>query len=196
MKGVILRVPDEELSRRRRTGIDRYDEMWEGVLHMAPAPAYEHQRLVSAIDRSLGPLCERSGRGVLAPGINVFSDAITTSDYRIPDLTFVAAGRQHIMAADGIRGGGPDAVIEVRSPDDESYEKFPFFARLGVREVIIVHRDSKEVELYRLEGSEYTQAGRNEEGWLESEVFEVRFTTSDSNLVIRDCREPASQVQI
>ena len=71
MKGLILRVPEEELARRRLTGIDRYDEMWEGVLHMAPA--YEHQRLVSAIDRFLGPLCERSGRGVLAPGINVFA---------------------------------------------------------------------------------------------------------------------------
>ena len=91
---------------------------------MAPAPAYEHQRLVSAIDRFLGPLCERSGRGVLAPGINVFGDAATNEDYRIPDLTFVAAGRQHIMAPHGIRGGGPYAVTEVRSPDDESYEKF------------------------------------------------------------------------
>jgi hypothetical protein len=48
-------------------------------------------------------------------GINVFGDATTTEDYRIPDLTFVAAGRQHIIAADGIRGGGPDAVVEVRS---------------------------------------------------------------------------------
>src|SRR5207247_10934467 len=89
MKGLILRVPDEELARRRQTGIDRYDEMWEGVLHMAPAPAFEHQRIVSALDRFLGPLCERSERGVLALGINVFGDATTTQDYRIPDLTFV-----------------------------------------------------------------------------------------------------------
>ncbi len=42
MKAVALEVSDEELAWRRRTGIDRYDEMWEGVLYMAPAPAYEH----------------------------------------------------------------------------------------------------------------------------------------------------------
>ena len=32
MKALILQVSDEELARRRLTGIDRYDEMWEGVL--------------------------------------------------------------------------------------------------------------------------------------------------------------------
>src|SRR2546426_11675351 len=46
MKGVILQVSEEALARRRQTGVDRYDEMWEGALHMAPAPAYEHQRIV------------------------------------------------------------------------------------------------------------------------------------------------------
>ena len=196
MKGLILRVPEEELARRRLTGIDRYDEMWEGVLHMAPAPAFEHQRIVSALDRFLGPLCERSERGVLALGINGFGDATTTQDYRIPDLTFVAAGRQHIVAADGIRGGGPDAVIEVRSPDDESYEKFPFFARLGVREVIVVHRDSRDVELYHLAGSVYMATARDDKGRLRSEVLDVHFLRAGSHLVIEDCRDPSTRSEI
>jgi hypothetical protein len=84
MKALILQVSDEELARRRLTGVDRYDEMWEGVLHMPPAPAYEHQRLVSAIDRFLGPLCERRGRGILVLAVNVFNDAAPNPDYRIP----------------------------------------------------------------------------------------------------------------
>ena len=38
MKAVIPEVPEYMLWERRRTGADRWDEMWEGVLHMAPAP--------------------------------------------------------------------------------------------------------------------------------------------------------------
>src|SRR5256712_6297687 len=100
MKAVVLSVTDEELAKRRRTGIDRFDEMWEGVLHIAPAPAYEHQRIVSAIDRSLGTLCEQRGRGVLAIRINVVNDASNEPDYRIPDFSFVPNARQHILAPD------------------------------------------------------------------------------------------------
>ena len=172
MKALILQLPEEELVRRRQTGIDRYDEMWAGVLHMAPAPAYEHQRMVSAIDRFVGALCDRYARGVLAPGINVFSDASGSQDYRIPDLTFVSAERQHIIAPDGIRGGGPDVVIEIRSPEDETYAKLPFFARLGVREVIVVQRDSKDVEIFRLVGSEYMAVLQDDRGWTRSERTE------------------------
>ena len=32
MKAIIRQVDEEELARRKLTGIDRYDEMWEGVL--------------------------------------------------------------------------------------------------------------------------------------------------------------------
>jgi Uma2 family endonuclease len=193
MKAVVLQVSEETLARRHQTGVDRYDEMWEGVLHMAPAPAYEHQRMVSAIDRFLGPLCERYARGMLAPGINVFSDASASQDYRIPDLTFVAAGRQDIIAPDGIRGGGPDAVIEVRSPEDETYDKLPFFARLGVREVIVVHCDTKETEIYHLAGREYVAVSRDHQGWLRSEVLNARFArTSSSRLVIEALADDAS----
>ena len=197
MRGVILQVSGEELARRRQTGIDRYDEVWEGVLHMAPAPAYEHQRIVSAMDRFLGPLCERTARGVLAPGINVFNEASASQDYRIPDLTFVAAGRRDIIAPDGIRGGGPDAVIEIRSPEDETDDKLPFFARLGVREVIVVQRDTKEIEIYRLTGHEYVAVFRDPHGWLRSEVLQVRFTHGNPDrLIIEDLDDSSTQAEI
>lgn len=197
MKALILQLPEEEMARRRWTGIDRYDEMWEGVLHMAPAPAYEHQRIVSAIDRFLGPLCERYARGMLAPGINIFSDASSSQDYRIPDLTFVATERQHIIAPDGIRGGGPDAVIEIRSPEDETYDKFPFFARLGVREVIVVHRDTKEVEIYQLVGPQYVAVSQDDRGWTRSDVLNVRFRRTDANrLIVEDPADSLNRTEI
>ncbi len=197
MKAVVLQVPEAELARRRRSGIDRYDEMWEGVLHMAPAPAVEHQRILSALDRFLGPLCDARARGVVAPGINVFSDAMSSEDYRIPDLTFVSAHRRHIVAPDGTRGGGPDAVIEVRSPQDETYDKLPFYAGLAVREVIVVQRDSREPEIYRLAGSQYVAVAKDGEGWLSSDVLKVRFRLSDSTrLIVEDLDDRSARTEI
>jgi Uma2 family endonuclease len=196
MKGVVLHVSEEELAHRRLTGIDRFDEMWEGVLHMAPAPAYEHQRIVSALDRFLGRLCETDGRGTLTIQINVFGDtAIPSQDYRIPDLTFVAAGREHVLAADGARGG-PDAVIEVRSPHDETYDKLPFFARLGVREVIVIDRDSKRTEIYRLAGTQYVAVAIDERGGLRSDVLSVRFFLANDRLALEDLANPSARAEI
>ena len=39
MKAVMANVPEHILEWRRRTGADQWDEMWEGVLHMAPSPS-------------------------------------------------------------------------------------------------------------------------------------------------------------
>ena len=191
MKAVILNVPDHELVERHRRGADRFDEMWDGVLHMAPAPAYEQQRIVSAVLVFLAPLCERRGQGVLALGINVFNEMSPAPDYRIPDFTFVASGREGLLARDGVRGGGPDAVIEVRSPDDETYDKLPFFARLGVREVIVIDRDTKQPEIFRLAGSQYVAVQADSDRWLRSEVMHVRFRRTDAGrLVIADLDDP------
>lgn len=192
-----MHVTDELLAERRRTGIDRFDEMWEGVLHMAPAPMVEHQRIVGELQVFLGPLCRRRGRGVLVAQINVFNESSPTEDYRIPDLTFVATGHEHILARDGTRGGGPDAVIEVRSLGDETYEKFPFFARIGVREVIVVHRDTKDVEVYRLAGPQYVALQADSDGWLRSDVLRVRFTRTDAGRpLIEDVDDPTNRTEI
>jgi Uma2 family endonuclease len=197
MKAVVLHVTDEELTERHRRGLDRFDEMWEGVLHMAPAPAYEHQRIVTGLDRFLGTLCDRHKRGVLALGINVFDETSTVPDYRIPDFTFVAAGREHLLARDGVRGGGPEAVIEVRSPEDETYEKLPFFARIGVREVIVIDRDTKRPEIYRLAGPQFLAVQPDRDGWLGSETLHVRFTVSHTGrLVIEDADDSSVRTEI
>jgi hypothetical protein len=46
MRTLVLDPPTaglgELLERRRRSGLDRLDEVWEGVLHMVPAPSGEH----------------------------------------------------------------------------------------------------------------------------------------------------------
>ena len=45
----MLDVPESLLDERRRLGLDVFDEVWEGVLHMVPSPSGEHQRLGSEL---------------------------------------------------------------------------------------------------------------------------------------------------
>jgi hypothetical protein len=37
------------MERRRACGLDRLDEVWEGVLHMVPAPSFEHARIAQQL---------------------------------------------------------------------------------------------------------------------------------------------------
>ena len=199
VKAVILDVSEAELSRRAKLGLDRRDEMWEGVLHMAPAPTNEHQRLVDELVVYLVPLLKSKNRGTLRSGINVFNEKAPKQDYRIPDHTFVAAGREGIIVPDGIRGGAPDAVIEIRSPDDETYEKFPFFAALGVREIIVIDRDTKKPEVFRLTGPQYLVVSADKEAWIPSEALSVRFRLTAGTppkLALQDVEDPSCQAEI
>ena len=175
MRAVVVNLSDQELAYRRSIGLDKWDEMWDGVLHMTPAPKLEHQRIVDELIMFLGRHVSTSGRGTLRSNINVLSDAQTWTNYRIPDLTFVAKGREHVFCEDGVRVSGPDAVIEIRSPGDETYDKLPFYAALGTREVIVIDRDTKRREIFRLAGSQLVALQPDADGWLRAETMNVRF---------------------
>ena len=199
MKAVLREVSPEELERRRKLGLDHWDEMWEGVLHMAPAPAFEHQRMQSELAAFLVILFKRKQRGTIVGAINVFDERSRLPDYRIPDFTFVAAGREEVIAEDGIRGGAPDAVIEIRSPGDETYEKLPFFARLGVREVVVIDRDTKRTEVFRLAGEQYLAVAADREGWVPSEALRVRFRLvpgAKPRVAVEDLEDPGERAEI
>jgi Uma2 family endonuclease len=196
MRAVLVHVTDQELADRRSKGLDRWDEMWDGVLHMTPAPTLEHQRLLDRLIEFLAPLLRASGRGRLVSAINVFGDA---ANYRIPDLTFVTAGREFILHEDGVRGGAPDAVIEIRSPHDETYEKLPFYASLGITDVIVIDRDSKRPELYRLAGSQYVLVQSDAQRWVRSDVMGVRcrgIEKPSPRLTVEEVLDPTIHVEI
>jgi Uma2 family endonuclease len=180
MRAVLSCISDQELAKRKAWGLDRHDEMWEGVLHMTPGPNVEHQRVLDELILFLAPRLTATGRGTLRSGINVFGHDKDDNDYRIPDLTFIAAGRDAVIAVDGIRDGGPDAVIEIRSPHDETYEKLPFYAAIGTHEVIVIDRDTKRPEIFRLAGPQYVALQADRDGWLLSETLRIRFRVLDT----------------
>lgn len=198
MRAVIVRLTEEELAHRRSMGLDRWDEMWEGVPHFTPAPTVEHQRILDELIMFLGRHLSATGRGTLRSGIHVFRGS-DRSDYRIPDLTFISIGREHILHEEGVRVGGPDAVIEIRWPEDETYEKLPFYAALRVREVVIVDRDTKRPELYRLAGSQYVALQHDARGSLRSEAMLVSFKAivgPPARLRVEDASDSSAHVEI
>ena len=89
------------------------------------------------------------------------------------------------MSEEGVRAGGPDAVIEIRSPEDETYEKLEFYAALGTREVVVVDRDTKRPEVYRLAGSQLVPLQPEADGWLRAETMTVRFRVAEGRSVLQ-----------
>ncbi len=89
------------IERRRRLGQDRCDEMWEGVLHMNPAPSYEHQRISQQRAELIGPLARDAGLEPVVGGLNIG----IAENHRLPDASLHepgTAGSQTIEAAENI----------------------------------------------------------------------------------------------
>src|SRR4051794_30367769 len=128
------------LARRRRFGGDRFDEVWNGVYVLSPDADNQHQklssRLVAVIDRALGD----PDRIHVLGGSNITDRSEEwTTNYRVPDVAVFLPGNP---AQD--RGthwlGGPDLAVEILSRGDRSRKKFAFYARIGVRELMLIDR--------------------------------------------------------
>jgi Uma2 family endonuclease len=177
MRAVMLEVPEPWLAERARLGWDRFDEVWEGVLHMVPPPSEWHQGLGTELVMFLGNPLKRAGI-TLRYETGLFRPGAATLDYRQPDLLFYEAARRELVTRRGIEGGAL-AVVEILSPGDETYEKLPYYASLGVREAIVIEPDSRVVEIYRLVRGQYTIVSADDRGRLHAASIDVRFQTVD-----------------
>ena len=193
MKAVIADVPQHLLDQRARIGADQWDEMWEGVLHMPPAPNREHQDLEGALETWLRLHWARPNGARVYHQINVASPGGWPSDYRIPDLVLLAPDRFHVDRNEYFKGA-PTVVVEIHSPGDEAYEKLPFYARIGVPEVWIIARDTKTPEVYLLEGTDYARQPADDEGWLRSPATDIQLRgPKAAKLDVQITGDPATQ---
>lgn len=143
---------DEVLERRRRAGLDRLDEVWEGVLHMVSAPRGEH----ADITQQLAVIFDAPARAAgLVPTMGEFNLGASEHDYRVPD------GGLHRERPSGAWFETAALVVEILSPGDESWEKLPFYARHGVDEVVLVDGQERTVHWLVLGGGEYERAERS-----------------------------------
>jgi Uma2 family endonuclease len=168
VKAVMPIVLPDVLALRKRTGADRWDEMWDGVLHMPPMPNRDHQDLGGELETWLRLHWARPNKAKVYHEINVAAPGgWPDENYRIPDLVLLTPERFHIDRNEYFEGA-PDVVVEIYSPGDETYEKLPFYRDLGVPEVWIIHRDTKEPEVYVLKRRRYKQQAAGRDGWVRS----------------------------
>lgn len=143
---------EDIIERRRAAGADLYDEVWEGEYHMAPAPHPFHSDLDQQMAEILGPLARGQGLRMLGP-CNIGPDA---SNFRVPDRSI------HRGRPDQAFVPTAELVIEVVSPDDESWAKFDFYAAHDVAEVVIVDGHRRSLDWFALVDDTYQAVDRSE----------------------------------
>lgn len=140
------------LESRRRSGLDRFDEIWEGVLHMVPAPLGEH----ADISQQLAVMLNRPARDAgLWPTMSEFNLGDSEKDFRVPD------GGIHRTRPRGVWHTTAALVVEIASPGDESWKKLPFYAAHEVDEVLIVDPSDHTAHWLALSDGEYREVQRS-----------------------------------
>jgi len=163
---------------RQERDMDKYDEVWDGVYVVPALPTNPHQDLVTGLSTILYIVIALESRGRVQAGANV-SDRRSGWDhnFRGPDVV-VVLNESRAIDCTTHWFGGPDFLIEARSPGDESYQKIPFYSKIQVGELLIIHRDTRQLQLYRHNGQELVlvdpidfQGGK----WLVSQVVPLAF---------------------
>jgi hypothetical protein len=147
--------PDEVqewLDRRQRWGADTHDEVWNGVLHVASfaVGSFTHARVSAQVSALLATAAKNRGLTVYGP-VNIGVE----EDYRVPDVClhrYRVRGMWHPTAA---------LVVETLSPNDDTWEKLPFYAAHNVDELLIVDPDTREVHWLGLIEGEYQPIERS-----------------------------------
>jgi hypothetical protein len=138
--------------RRRVSELDRLDEVWEGVLHMVPAPNVRHAQIAHRLGVALDGPARAAG---LIPAMHEFNLGDSEQDYRVPDGGLLHPG------ADGVWLHTAALVVEIVSPGDETWQKLPFYAAHEVDEVLILDPEERAVHWLALTDGEYRPVERS-----------------------------------
>jgi Uma2 family endonuclease len=145
-----LRLPDD----------GRRYEVIRGILYVAPAPAVNHQLVVSNLFLDLGAFVKSNGLGVVfGSPLDVILPAGIATPVE-PDILFLREENRPRWEDKSFQGV-PDLVVEVLSPGTRSYDRkvqFPAYRDAGVPELWFVDLRSLDVVIYGLseDGKRYT----------------------------------------
>lgn len=144
---------------------NRYVELSEGRLIMAPHPTYRHQTALQNVFLKFQSFAEARHLGIVrfAP----LPVRLWPGKIREPDIVFVA--REHGDRIGEQVLGLPDLVIEVISPSTittDRVEKFYEYARAGVGEYWMVDPEERAIEVYTLREGAYVLGGKYRPGEL------------------------------
>ena len=140
------------IARRQALGQDGHDEVWEGVYHMAPHAHPHHAVIAGQVGYILFPRVRSRGL-VFTPELNLGDHS---KSYRVPGFAV------HASVPDTMYVPTALLVGEVLSPDDETYEKFDYYAAHGVQEIVVIDPTGRTVEAHRLVDGKYQGSDRIE----------------------------------
>src|SRR5262245_61323744 len=147
---------------RQASGLDKYDEVWEGVTVIMPLPNDEHQEIATSLATVFTLVFGWPNPHKIRSGVNV-SDRVAdwTDNFREPDVVIYLQGTTAVNYGTHWCGG-PDLAVEIASPGDRPRDKLPFYASVRTREVLIVDRDPWQLELYQLQQGQLVSVGRSD----------------------------------
>jgi Uma2 family endonuclease len=123
-------------------------ELFEGVLCRMAPPSRRHQDITLDLAARMRAATRREGgyAGVAPLGV-----ALESRLGFLPDVVYVAPGREGLLSDRGVEGA-PDIVVEVLSPSTEAFDRGTklrtYFAR-GVKEVWLVDPRARLTAVHR-----------------------------------------------
>ena len=144
------------LDKRRRLGLDGRDEVWEGRYVVAPEPHGNH----GDVQLELGPVLKRAARRLGLRKAATFNLG-GPDDFRIPDAGLLPGplGVWHDSAV---------LVVEILSPEDDTFAKLDFYTAHGVQELLVVDWRERTIRVFAMQDG---QVERHR-----SEVLDMRTT--------------------
>lgn len=150
MRTVVVgeRPPELEalIRRRQELGQDGFDEVWEGEYHVAPNAHSDHGIVAAEVTSVLRPRAQAAGLVTSGP-FNLGEP----SDFRVPDGGFHRTRPGSLYVPEAL------VVLEVLSPDDETFRTFGFFARHGVQEVLVASPHEQTVRCWLRDGDGFRE---------------------------------------
>ena len=138
------------LDRRRALSQDGFDEVWEGVYHAAPNARAEHGVVAAGMLFAL----EGPARAAGLWGCGPFNLGVA-DDFRVPDGGWFRAAPTGVYLPTAL------VVLEVLSPQDETFNKFGFYHAHGVDEILVAEPSERTVVCWAPEKSEYPPTTRS-----------------------------------
>jgi Uma2 family endonuclease len=150
------------LRKRHAWGGDRHDEVWNGVYVLMPLGDNQHQKLGLDLALALTHALGDDDAIQIFPACNVSDDqGDWTKNFRCPDVAVFLPGNP-AEDRDTHWLGGPDFAVEIISRDDRARQKFAFYAKVGVRELLLIDRRPWALELHRRRGDNWDLVGTSE----------------------------------
>lgn len=150
MRTVVLGERPVELEalieKRRRLGLDGHDEVWDGVYVMAPHAHSDHGIVAEEVK---GLLFRRAKAASLLPGDSF--NVGEPQNFRVPD------GGYHRTRPGTLYVPTAALILEVLSPDDETFTKFDFYAAHGVEEILVADPETRTVRCWHLVDGSYVE---------------------------------------